>query len=506
MTAQPTAVAERVVTLRNGGALPSADIPLLDIDDLQETVLRACESGSRLAAFFGERIDAKAVRLTAVLARAGAVPSSLASARVADGYSSWTPDLPQAHLFEREIFEQWSVNPIGHPWRKPVRFLAADVAGSGAAAQIGVMPFFHVEGEEVHEVGVGPVHAGVIEPGHFRFQCAGEEVLHLEISLGYQHRGVERALMGAPHARSLALAETAAGDSTIAHATAYSLAMEGLAGAAAERRGAAIRSIALELERMANHVGDLGALSGDIGFLPSAAWCGRLRGDFLNLTTALTGSRLGRGLAAPGGARLDVDGARADELVEGVARALSAARNAVDLLWSTTSVRDRFEGAGPLTREQCEEMGIVGVAARACAVARDVRREFPFDAFSAVPIESRIWPTGDVLARARVRWMEVEQSAEYVTRLLKALPEGSTRSAQRPLAPSSTAVAATEGWRGEVFHIARTGPDGRIALYKIVDPSFHNWMGLALAMRGQAISDFPLVNKSFNLSYCGHDL
>src|SRR5690348_6794036 len=188
--------------------------------------------------------------------------------------------------------------PQGHPWLKPVRKSNGNAPANGE--------FFRVNGSEVHEVAVGPIHAGVIEPGHFRFQCYGETVIHLEISLGYQHRGVERALVGGPNQRSIHYAETIAGDTTIGHATAYCQAVEALASITVPARALAIRAFGLELERLANHVGDLGALASDIGFLPTASFCGRLRGDYLNLTAELCGSRFGRGLVRPGGTRFDV--------------------------------------------------------------------------------------------------------------------------------------------------------------------------------------------------------
>jgi Ni,Fe-hydrogenase III large subunit len=417
------------------------------------------------------------------------------------------------HLFEREIAEQWGVAPEGHPWLKPVRFVRSRRPGHDAwarsddvAIQPGVMDFYRIEGDEVHEVAVGPIHAGVIEPGHFRFQCHGEQVMHLEISLGYQHRGVERAMLDGPEKRRIHYAETLAGDTTIAHATAYCTAIEALGGVRVSARAHALRGIALELERLANHTGGLGALANDVGFLPTASYCGRLRGEYLNLSAQLCGSRFGRGMVRAGGVAFDVDAERANAMKERLENATRDVKNAVDLLWSTASVQGRFEDTGRVETRLAEEVGLVGVAARACGIERDVRQDFPTGVFQFAQIPVAVWTSGDVFARAYVRWLEIERSSAFIAEHLASLPSGALRNAVAPLQKDRFCATLVEGWRGEVCHVAMTDTDGRLASYKIVDPSFHNWMGLALALRDQPISDFPLCNKSFDLSYCGFDL
>jgi Ni,Fe-hydrogenase III large subunit len=489
------------------------DVPMLTAGDFRHAVLAGVRNGARIAALFGHPLEGDDVHLIAVLAHGSEGLLSVCAMPVGEAYPALTPECPQAHWFEREVAEQCGVRPLGHPWLKRIRFHRSYRAGheawplgDGPSPLPGVADFFQVEGEEVHEVGVGPVHAGIIEPGHFRFQCHGEHVLHLEVSLGYQHRGVERALVGGPNKRTVHYMETLAGDTSVGHTTAYCQALEALGGIRLPARAEVLRAVALELERLANHTGDLGALAGDVGYLPAASYCGRLRGDFLNMTALLCGSRFGRGMVRPGGVAFDVDAPRVAELGERLARAMTDVTNAVHLLWDEPSVQARFEETGTLPRGACEQLGLVGLVARACGLQRDVRHEFPSGLFRFSQVPLSTWHTGDVFARAYVRWLEIQRSAAFVREQLTVLPDGPTRAGLAGTRADALVVSLVEGWRGEICHVAVTDAHGRLARYKVVDPSFHNWMGLAVALRGQQISDFPLCNKSFNLSYCGHDL
>lgn len=495
-----------------GQATAVSAVPVWDWLELRAAVADTVQAGGKLLALFGHRgstgAPADAPRgapldVWAVVDGGERDTVFLGRARLPGReFLSLCGEAPQAHLCERELAEQYGVIPLGHPWLAPVR------------AQPGLGIRYRLGGEGTHEVAVGPVHAGVIEPGHFRFQCWGEHVQHLEIALGFQHRGVERALVEGPSKRVLHYIETLAGDTTVGHATAHAHVVEALWGAEPEEHAVSVRALALELERLANHVGDLGAIAGDVAFLPTQAWCGRLRGDFLNLTQVVCGNRFGRSLVAPGGVRFELNSERRSELRTKLAAAWRDVENAVTTLLEAPSAMARFDGTGAVAVGDARQLGFVGVAARACGLDRDARRQFPHGtrweepAAAFVPARAE---TGDVLARVLVRWQEVQASLRFCEALLT--DDEAWRGRARVGAPAENvgevrlAVGIAEGWRGEIVHVGITGASASgWARYKVVDPSFWNWKALELALRGQPISDFPLCNKSFNLSYCGHDL
>ena len=486
------------------------DIPVLAMDELCASAADRCRRGWRLLACFGVPAP-QGTEVVCILADPSARLLDAMRARPGRSYSALTPQCPQAHLFERELFETWGIRPEGHPWLKPVRFRPSENGPRSSRPGPAQTDYYRVEGAEVHEVAVGPVHAGVIEPGHFRFQCYGENVMHLEIELGFQHRDVEHLILSSPEKLVLPVMENIAGDTAVGHATAYCTLTERLAGVKITDRAHILRRLALELERLANHTRDLGAIGGDTGFLPTSAWNGRITGDFLNLTFYLCCRLFGRNLLCPGGVKWDVDEQLCQSLVKRLRAAYRDARGSVDVMLETSSVLARLTGTGRVSFEDARALGLVGMAARACGVTVDARMDWPLCDLDNGELHKRVHTTGDVLARTLVRSDELNDSAASAEKDLLQLGFSSGEEACRVPMPehlpaARLAVAQVEGWRGEICHVGITAADGSWLAYKVVDPSFHNWTGLAMALRGEQISDFPLCNKSFNLSYCGHDL
>lgn len=471
----------------------------------------ACRRGARISGMFAVPTRRGAYDLFVLLSDDPSGQLTLVATSLSSGerYPAMTASLPQAQAFERELFEEHGILPEGHPWLKPLRRHADLELSASASGRLPAEehPFFSVSGSAVHEVAVGPVHAGIIEPGHFRFQCHGEVVLNLEIQLGYQHRGVEKLLLSPIPARRLVAAESIAGDTVVGHTLAYCTAVEALANLQVPLRAQVLRGVLLEIERLSNHVGDLGALCGDIGYLPGASYFGRLRGEFLNLLLEISGNRYGRGIIVPGGVRFDLTETIRASLLTRLDQTERDLKAVADLVFDASSVLARFEHTGVVTQTLAEDLGLVGPVARASGCDRDVRRDHPHGVYRFAQIPVSLTQDGDVLCRALIWWLESQRSLTFIREQVVGIPEGPLHSTGSPaMAPRSLSIAMVEGWRGEIVHWAATDATGQLHAYKVVDPSFHNWMGLAIAMRGNQISDFPLCNKSFNLSYAGHDL
>ena len=476
-------------------------IPLLETKAWREDALARHRAGSRILTLYGMRLDDRVLMTAVFRDPAGVIELTRTHTTVESGYHELTSEWPALHCFERELHEQTGVHIAAHPWLKPIRYEGQ------AQAAMDSYPFYKIEGKEVHEVAVGPIHAGVIEPGSFRFMCLGEQVHHLEIHLGYQHRGVEQRLLQGDPKLLAPLVETVAGDTSIAHTWAYCAAIESLAGCDLEIETEVARAVALELERVAMHLSGLSGLAADLGFLQGATTYGRLRTTAINTTMRLCGSRFGRGALRPGGIgmHLPADLHRDFEANLALLRKDLAIIN--DCFLDSQTVQRRLRGTGRLTQAQAIELGMVGMTARASGVMIDTRHDMAQGAYEVLAIASQVLQDGDSWARAQIRIAEMDASLAWLQRSLVHYGNWEhPRKAIGPLAPKHLAIAVAEGWRGEVVHCLETNEDGRLAHYKVQDPSMRNWMGLAIAVRRNEISDFPICNKSFDLSYCGNDL
>jgi Ni,Fe-hydrogenase III large subunit len=489
------------LSIKNNQSFPVKDIPFLPPAEFHENVLEILGSGYRMTGLFPVR-KTDASKIIAVFINASESIICIAGGTFENSkpeFESFANEFPHTNYFECELSENYGYVPLNHPWLRPVRKQTVILDNQP-------YNFYRLEGEEVHEVGVGPIHAGIIEPGHFRFQCHGELVYHLEINLGYQHRGVEDLILSANNSGRIALNESVTGDTAAAHANAHCSAMESLAGASVSLRAQVIRSIAEELERAAMHLSGLGGVANDIGFAIAASSYGRLRTLVINSLAQLCGSRFGKGLFVYGGTRFDFN----DDIIKRIINNLSTVRNDAaavnDYLFSSTGALSRFDGTGTVSLDFARKTGMVGPAARSCGAETDTRTQLPYGAYRYNPVSMITLTSGDVFARTRIRALETDESLRFIFEQLQNLPEGETKTEMGDLAASCGVVSVCEGWRGEVVHIALTGEEGNLVQYKIKDPSFNNWYGLGLALRKTPVSDFPLCNKSFDLSYAGHDL
>ena len=428
--------------------------------------------------------------------------------KVGSALKSLTPVCYQLHIFEREIHENFGVEFEGHPWLKPVRY---SNDRSDKSKKIENYSFYEIESEELHEVGVGPIHAGVIEPGHFRFICNGEKILHLEIQLGYQHRGIEKLFIEKNDAlQRCVLSDSIAGDTSVGHALAHSQLIESLAGIQVSEALQIERCIALEMERLAMHIGDTAALCGDVAYQLGQVACEALRTTIINTTQYWCGNRFGKGLVRPGGSNYPLSNNILDEMLRVLEDTGRRYSEMTDLIYNLPSVLGRIDDIGIVTKQQALSLGAVGMTARTCGILRDIRKTHPFQYYKNYSVRPVIIETGDVLARCMERNLEVHESMIIIRELIEIWRQ-KIKDIRKPdyayyLKPNCFAISMVEGWRGEICHIAITDNNGNIAHYKVKDPSLHNWMALALAVRNQEISDFPVCNKSFNLSYCGNDL
>jgi Ni,Fe-hydrogenase III large subunit/Ni,Fe-hydrogenase III component G len=366
--------------------------------------------------------------------------------------------------------------------------------------------FVRVEGEGVHEIAVGPVHAGTIEPGHFRFSVVGEKVLRLEERFGYAHKGIERRFTELPILEGNRLAARVSGDSAVAFSWAYCQALEGMAGCLVPDRALWLRALCLELERIANHLGDLGALGNDAGFAFALSQFSRIKEELLREIERALGQRYLLNAIVPGGTQDDLSGRAAVALASQIARVMAEVTELRAIFDDHSGLRDRFTGAGILSPTLATRLGVLGLAARASGQPLDARVDLPCKPYDELPPVKIVRTEGDVAARVAVRFDEVAESCRLVKSILAALPAGAHAVATRTPESGMFGVGLIEGWRGPVLIALEAGPGGSIRRCHPHDPSWQNWPAIEHAILGNIVPDFPLINKSFNLSYSGADL
>jgi len=431
-------------------------------------------------------------------------------------FPSLSAALPAVNWQEREIQDWFGLKAVGHPNPRRVALhdnwpdvhpLCKDFALET------VLPPFEGErhiyrpalGEGVFQVPVGPVHAGIIEPGHFNFAVAGEPILYLQLRMFYTHKGTEKLFEKLPIHKAVFLAESISGDSSFSHGTAFCQAVERAAQMELPLRALIMRTILLELERICNHVADIGAIATDVGFVVANAHASRLKEMLVSLNEQLTGNRLLRGMICVGGVRRGWDAVQLGSLRATIDAFAAEFQNLVALIDSSESTRDRLEQTGVLHTEKAKDLGIVGVAGRASGMDVDVRRDHPYAAYGRYSLRVPVYQVGDVSHRMQVRVDEVHESVGIIRRAVDESLDGEFCANVPPIPPDHCALSAVEGWRGEIVHWIRTGPDNRLERCKIKDPSLNNWPALVEAVQGNIIADFPVINKSFNLSYSGTD-
>ncbi len=430
--------------------------------------------------------------------------------------NSLTDAIPAANWQEREIQDLFGIRLAGHPnprrcalhddWPEvyPLR-KDFDLRTQLPPFEGERHKFREVEGEGVFQVPVGPVHAGIIEPGHFLFSVAGEPVLYLQLRMFYVHKGIEKLFESLPIPHCVPLAESISGDSSFAHATAFCHAVERAAEVEVPPRARALRTVCLELERLYNHIADVGAICTDVAFVTAHMHAMRLKERILRVNEELTGNRLLRGMACLGGVRFDFGADQLRALAQLVDELEHQFNDLIELTRGNSGLRDRLETTGVLTPKVARDLGVVGIAGRASGFDHDLRRDFPHAFYDQVQFTVPVFTEGDVQRRFDVRRDEVFQSFGILRQVIERIPAGALAVRIGEVPPDRVALGYVEGWRGEIFHWLHTAPGNRLVRCKVKDPSLQNWPALSEAIPGNIVPDFPVVNKSFNLSYSGTD-
>jgi Ni,Fe-hydrogenase III large subunit/Ni,Fe-hydrogenase III component G len=435
-------------------------------------------------------------------------------------FPSLTKRYVPAFRFERQMQSLMGVTPVGHPDMRPwIKFedWPQDAfplrktfdASKPLPREKGEYPWIKAEGEGVYEIPVGPVHAGIIEPGHFRFQAVGETILNLEERLGYVHKGIEKRFEAFSWEDGFRLAGRVSGDTTVAHSLAYCMALESLTGCNPPDRAHWLRALFLERERIANHLGDIGAICNDAAFAFMWYQMMRLKELLLRTNHRLFGHRFIMDRVIPGGVSVDIGPAGEKEILSELGSFSKDFERLVTIYDENPSLEDRVRNTGVLTPEKAREICAVGVVARASGLNLDCRIFNPFppyNQYDQLELGVPVMITGDVHARTWVRIQEVRESVRIIRWILDNMPDGRLSSPVQAPPSDKAGFAAVEGWRGEIIYWLQSGPGGEINRCMVRDPSSVNWLGLEQAIHGNIVPEFPLCNKSFNQSYSGHDL
>jgi Ni,Fe-hydrogenase III large subunit/Ni,Fe-hydrogenase III component G len=500
------------------GSVPAC-IAEVGPQDWMRTAQTIRAEGGRLIALWGT--DRRPLEAAYVVSASYCVAEGLLWLRLAVAEGESYPDLsvlfPAADRMQRTVFDLLGLPTqdgadtrpwINHGcWPHDYFPLRSQVSGREQFdTPLEEYPFVTVAGDGVHEIAVGPIHAGIIEPGHFRFSVVGEKVLRLEQRLGYTHKGTEKLFIGRPVADGHRIAGRVSGDATVAFAWAYCMAAEAASGCAVPERAQWLRALLLERERVANHLGDLGALGNDAGLALGLAQFSRLKEDWVRLNRQLFGHRFLMDCVVPGGVAIDLDTTGTELLLEQCARIESEVRTLRAIYDEHAGLQDRFISAGRVVPHLAAELGLCGLAGRASGQALDARADQAFGPYLQLNVHMATHRNGDVAARVTVRFEEIVESLRLIRAIVRQLPAGPGAVPLPMCAAGATGTGWIEGWRGPVFVALETDAQSQILRCHCHDPSWQNWPVLQHAIMGNIVPDFPLINKSFNLSYSGHDL
>ena len=512
---------DELIVVLHGSAryLPPAHTLEIDTEDWTRAHALAAGNGLRWAGIWADR-DGDDALIHSLLENEGDYLVLLARVASDAGINSIAPHYPAADRPERHLHDLHGIRVEGgdtrrwtrhRAWRDDEYPLAADFPAAGREPADPTppdsdYPFLPIQGAGVYQIPVGPVHAGIIEPGHFRFHAVGEEVLKLEQHLGYVHKGIEKIAVGRDAEGLARLAGRISGDTTVAHAWAACQALERATGCRPPRRAQQLRGLLCERERVANHLGDIGAICNDVGFAFAQYQCARLRELWQRHSDKLFGHRLMMDCVVPGGVTVDLDETGISTLRHDHACIRDEIGPLFDILEDHPSLEDRLLTTGVLSLASARELGCTGHVGKASGMAFDVRGANPYAPYASHPITTQLLADGDVMARMQIRMREIHDSLDWMDTLLGALRNDGTRNPLPETTEERLGIGFVEGWRGEIVSYVRLDAEGRVARFYARDPSWHHWPALERIVMNNIVPDFPVCNKSVNGSYSGQDL